>query len=567
MSVPRFAAAASLALCALAASPAFAATAPPAPLAPELTARIDALFTDWDRPDTPGCVLGVAKDGALVYQRGYGMASLDRRARNTPETVFPIGSISKQFTAMLVALLAEEGKLGLDDDIRKHLPEMPAYERPITVRHLVHHTSGLRDYQALRFLAGFAPSDLELARVLALVARQKGLQFPPGERFEYSNTNYVLLRVIAERAAGKPIRDLAAERLFAPLGMTRSELSEDFERVIPQRATPYTGDLATGFRGAHVPPLAGSGGVWTTLADLLRWDENFYANRLGRARPELVAQAVTPVAVADGTPGTYGFGIFLDEHRGRPIQWHAGRGPGYVADVVRFPAEHLSVFCLCNGTIDSRLLSRTVADLVLGEQPTPLRVAGPTPARTPLRLPPATLRALAGDYQNPATGTVWNVRAEESGLVVHAAGTRLELAASGPAEFWTARPALDWRIVFEDRPAGGKIVRLFEEGGETARYEPLGGGPGPAELAAFAGRYLDDELDNPYELVVEGGALHLRTKIQPAGELLAAGPDRFVLPTEWFVLTFQFERDPGGRVTGFRLDSGGADGFRFRKAS
>jgi CubicO group peptidase (beta-lactamase class C family) len=296
-----------------------AALALAAALSPALAGRIDALFADWDRPDSPGCTLGVARDGAMLYQRGYGMASLEYGAHNAPETVFPIGSNSKQFMAMLIALLAEDGKLSLDDDIRKYVPELPAYERPITVRQLVHHTSGLRDYQALRFLAGFPPDYLELAPVLALIARQKGLDFAPGERFEYSNTNYVLLRVIAERVSGKPLRELAAERIFAPLGMSHTQWSEDFHRLIPGRATVYTGDAATGFRSSDQGPLAGSGGVWTTVGDLLRWDENFDANRLGKGGPELIARVLAPEGGRDGEPASYAFGIFLGEHRGRPI--------------------------------------------------------------------------------------------------------------------------------------------------------------------------------------------------------------------------------------------------------
>lgn len=545
----------------------------PEGLSRETVQQIEQLFQRFDNPRTPGCNVGVARNGHLVYARSFGAADLDHGVLNEAATRFPIGSISKQFTAMVVALLAEDGRLSLDDDVRRWVPELSASPRPISVRDLLHHTSGLRDYQALRFLSGTPPDYLELDWVLQLLARQRGTHFPAGERFQYSNSNYVLARVVAERASGRTLRQLARELIFDPLGMSSTTWDETGRRVVPHRAAPYTGDLATGWRRSLGATLAGSGGLWTTVEDLVRWDENFYRNRLGRADPELVRRAVEPslasaragATAAEEARDGYGYGVFLGSHQGRPLQWHAGRGPGHVGDMARYPQQHVSVFCLCNSTVDTRALIRAVADLVLGAPPAPER-AGPSPQAL-VALSPEVVAAMAGSYLNPATGTVWVLRpdpASPAGVALHVAGIQYLLSATSAGELFITEPPLGWRVTVDRGPAGEAArLHLFEEGVETAHYDRLGEPPPAAELEAYAGTYDCDELDNPYTLRLVDGVLRLDTKIQPEGPLSFAGRDRFVLPTEWFTLTFSFRRDAGGRVDGFRLDSGAADGFRF----
>lgn len=544
----------------------------PAGLDPEVAGRIDQLFERWNNRNSPGCAAGVARGGRMIYARGFGSANLDHHIANAPSTVFPIGSNSKQFTAMVVALLAEDGRLSLDDDVRRWVPELPAYARPITVRDLLHHTSGLRDYQALRFLSGTPPDYVDLGWVLHLLSRQRGTHFPAGEKWEYSNSNYVLARVVAERASGRTLRQLARERIFEPLGMRSTTWDETGRRIVHNRATPYTGGGLDGWRIALGTTLAGSGGIWTTIEDLLRWDENFYHNRLGKGDPGLVRRAVEPSRpsfeavrpLEEDSRDGYGFGVFLGRHHGRPIQWHAGRGPGHVGDMARYPRQHVSVFCLCNATIDTRFLARKMADLVLGdENPKSL----PVPVYT--SLPQEIVAASAGDYLNPVTGTVWSLSGDPSApgkIALDVAGADYILSPTGPGEVFFTDPPLGWRVTIErDEKGRGNRLNLFEEGVETAHYQRLGKPPAPATLAAYAGTYDCDELENPYTLEIVDGTLHLRTKVQPNGTLAFGGPDRFILPTEWFTLIFQFTRDARGRVTGFRLDSGGANGFRFER--
>jgi CubicO group peptidase (beta-lactamase class C family) len=563
----------------LAASMTAGACAPsgPAPLSGGSIERIERLFASYDQPRAPGCNVGVARDGRLIYARSFGAADLDHGILNEATTRFPIGSMSKQFTAMVVALLAEDGILALDDDVRRWVPELPAYARPIRVRDLLQHTSGLRDYHALRFLSGTPPGHVDLDDVLQLLARQRGTHFVARENFEYSNSNYVLARVVAERASGRTLRRLAQERVFAPLGMRSTTWDETGTRIVPQRAAPYTGSSATGWRRSLGATLAGSGGIWATVEDLLRWDENFYHNRLGRGDPTLVRQAVEPspasaragASAGEETRVGYGYGIFLGAHQGRRIEWHAGRGPGHVGDMARYPQQHVSIFCLCNATVDTRFLVRAVADVVLG---IPAVSSPADQSRTAfVALAPESVTATVGDYLNPATGTVWALRADPAApaqMALSVAAMKYQLSATSGSELFITDPPLGWRLTVEPDAAGKPArLHLFEEGVETAHFDRLGEPPPPAELAAYAGTFDCDELDNPYTLRLEDGALRLETRLQPKGTLSFAGADRFVLSAQWFTLVFSFTRDPGKRVDGFRLDSGAANGFRFTKRS
>ncbi len=242
---------------------------------------IDAIFSEWTA-QTPGVAIAVVRDEKVIYSRGYGMASLEHSAPVAVDTVFDIGSTSKQFTAACILLLAEDGKLSISDEVRKYIPELPQYERPITIAHLLHHTSGLRDYTALMGLGGLSiEPDYTDAFLLEIIFRQKGLNFPPGERFSYSNTNFFLLGEIVRRVSGMPLSRFAKERIFDPLGMSSTIFMDDHLAVIPRRAESYypREDGSGGFTLAiSLMDNVGDGGVYTTVEDLAKWDANFYHN-------------------------------------------------------------------------------------------------------------------------------------------------------------------------------------------------------------------------------------------------------------------------------------------------
>src|SRR5262245_41692285 len=243
-----------------------------------LKARVDAVFAQFDKPDSPGCALGVIKDGKLVYSRGYGMANLEHGIPNSPKLVYDIGSTSKQFTAASILLLAKQGKLSLDDEARKYIPELPAYQWPITIRHLIHHTSGLRDYLTLFSLAGVNFDDTTTEKdALEIILRQKGLNFAPGDEWLYSNSGYFLLSIIIKRASGKSFAEFAKENIFDPLGMTHTLILDNHKRIVPMRAVGYSPNPRGGFQTEMSNfEQTGDGAVQTSIEDLLLWDQNFY---------------------------------------------------------------------------------------------------------------------------------------------------------------------------------------------------------------------------------------------------------------------------------------------------
>jgi CubicO group peptidase (beta-lactamase class C family) len=331
-----------------------------------LGAEVDKLFARWDSRDSPGCALAVVRDRRIVYSRGYGMADLEHDVRITPSSVFYVGSLSKQFTAMTIALLAQQGTLGLDDDIRKYLPELPAYEAPVTIRHLIHHTGGLPEYMPLLARAGWrADAPFGNQDVINIVAREHQVNFRPGEQFSYSNTGYTLLALIAERAGRVRLPEFAEARIFSPLGMRATHFHADPTRLVKQRAYAYEPSPAGGLRLAPpVPSRVGAGGIFTTVEDLARWDQNFYDGRVGGEA--LIRQVTTPGSLNSGQRLEYAFGLEVREYRGLRVVEHGGDLVGYHAYLTRFPDRRLSVICLCNlSTINPGPLAHAVADIYL----------------------------------------------------------------------------------------------------------------------------------------------------------------------------------------------------------
>jgi CubicO group peptidase (beta-lactamase class C family) len=333
---------------------------------PSVTARVDALFAEWDKSTSPGCALAVVRDGRMVYSRDYGAAILEHEIPITPRSVFYVGSLSKQFTAMAVALLAQEGTLSLDDDIRKYVPELPPYDRPITIRNLIYHTSGLPEYMPLLARAGWRPdAPFTNKDALQVVARERNLTFPPGEQFAYSNTGYALLAVIIERTAGIGLDAFADARIFSPLEMRDTHFHSDAGRIIKRRAYGYERSVDGGMRLAPpVPTRLGAGGIFTTVEDLARWDHNFYDGRVGGKA--LIEQVTTPGRLNSGKSLDYAFGLEVRTYRGWRVVEHGGSLAGYQSYLTRFPDRRLSVICLCNlASINAGSLAHSVAEIYL----------------------------------------------------------------------------------------------------------------------------------------------------------------------------------------------------------
>ncbi len=335
-----------------------------------VTARVDRIFQKWNRTDSPGCALSVMRDGHIIYEHGYGMADLDHDVTITPSTVFHVASMSKQFTAASIVLLAQQGKLSLDDDVRKYIPELPNFGTPITIRNLIHHTSGLRDQWALLELAGWRYS-LDLITdddVMSVVTRQKELNFRPGDKYVYSNTGYTLLGLIVKRVSGVSLREFTTENIFEPLAMKSSHFRDDHAEIVKNNAYGYEAEKNGGFRLSITNfDTVGPTSLHTTVEDLALWDENFYHPRVGG--PDFTSQMVERGKLNNGEQIEYAFGLVIGKYNGLPTVEHGGADAGYRSAMTRFPEQHFSTAVLCNSSDTFPvLLAQKVADIYLAPE-------------------------------------------------------------------------------------------------------------------------------------------------------------------------------------------------------
>jgi CubicO group peptidase (beta-lactamase class C family) len=532
-----------------------------------LTAKVDAVFADYAKPDSPGCALGVYKDGRIAYSHGYGMASLENGIPITPKTVFYIGSVSKQFTAFAVALLAKQGKLSLDDDVRKYIPELPDYGTPITIRHLIHHTSGLREKWVLLQLAGWREGDVvTLQDVLDLASRQRALNIKPGDEHLYSNTGYDLLAVLVQRVTGTSLREYAQAQIFGPLGMKDSLFNDDRNRVIPRKASAYAPREGGGFQ-LDMPNVdtVGSGGVYTTIEDLALWDESFYTGKLGGKA--LIEQVETPGRLNSGAAMEYAFGLGVDQYRGLRRVWHNGALAGYRAMLMRYPEQHLSVALLCNnGDIDPDTLALKVADIYLAD-----RYAADPPPPPPVAAPPQAITLSAQDlawpaglYYGPADNLVRRILVRDGKLIYHRTPqNETELAPLGPRRFVMIGPPVRTEVAFEPGPDGAPARMTVTSGGAppTLFQAVTPAATDPATLGRYAGTYASDELGTTYTLAARDGKLFLQRRKFEDEEITPAFVDAFNAGG----LFFRFERGPGGEIQGFSASGGGVRDIRFVK--
>ena len=382
------------------------------------------MFGDLTKTGSPGCALGVYRDGKILYAKGYGLANMEENVAITPQTVFDIGSTSKQFTASSILLLEKQGKLSVNDDIRKYLPELPDYQQKITILHMLNHTSGLRDYLALMELAGINIDSVTTDDdALALITRQKALNFAPGSEWLYSNTGFFLLSVIVKRVSGKTLREFAAENIFAPLDMTHTQYREDHTLLITNRALAYDEKEKKDGYTLNVSYFeqTGDGAVHTSVEDLQKWDENFYNPLVGGK--EFVGQLQDPGKLNNGKVLDYAKGLGIAEYRGLHAVSHGGAWGGYRAELLRFPGQHFSVACLCNvSNAQPSRRARQVADVYLAsvmkpkEQKQSQREERKEKKEVPMKR--EQLGAYTGDYWSEELGAVYRLGLKDGGIAI-----------------------------------------------------------------------------------------------------------------------------------------------------
>lgn len=471
---------------------------------PAAAADIDSLFKAFG-PDTPGCAVGLARDGQPATLRAYGSADLEHRVPNTPDTVFEAGSVSKQFTASAVLMLVEEGKLALTDDIRKYLPEMPDYGTPITINHLLSHTSGLRDWGAVSALGGWPRTSMIHTNldVLHIAARQRALNYTPGSAYSYTNTGYNLAAVIVERVSGKSLAAFSRERIFTPLGLTKTSWRDDFRRVVPDRAIAYEAKTAEGYpQDMPFEDAYGNGGLLTTVGDLLTWNAALTARKLGNfVTDRLEEQAV----LTGGRKIAYARGLVQGTFNGVPEIIHSGSTAGYRAWIGRFPSQKVSVAVLCNlASANATQLARDAAAQVLAFKPA-AAVKPSAPAAD-------EVTQLPGLYIDERMGGATRIVVRDGALKMASASPEnkretdlVRLAArryrDGGAE-----------VTF----TSGTVERRTADGEATSYRKVEAYTPPTSELEALAGRYASSEADGTLIAAVKNGRLVLAPVNRPS---------------------------------------------------
>ena len=528
---------------------------------------IDSIFTDWNKATVPGCALGIVKDNRLIYSRGYGSADLEHDLEITPSSVFYIGSVSKQFVTFSILLLEEQGKLDLDDRIQKFLPDFPEYEAPLTIRHFIHHTSGVRDYLTLmilkgrNYLDGMGPDE-----VYELIRRQKELNFSPGEKYLYSNSCYFMLAMIIERASGQTLKNFAQEHIFEPLGMKSTIFYDDNTDLIKNRVFSYQPSKDEGTFDNLIMrfDLVGSGGVYSNIEDLFLWDQNFYQNKLGKGGQAIIDKMHSEGLLNNGESSGYAFALNNGNYKGLKTVSHGGSLAGYRAQLMRFPEQHFSVIILANrGDANPTARAFQVADILLENEfiEVPEEDEPEKNVNAAAGSPEYPLEHLTGTYevqpgasielsiQNDSLHVVqtWNKAAYK---IVHAQGNTFELPGKPEVQF-----------VFSDfKNNHTQTLTIVQNGKETTCKRKNEIKQDDIDLDAYTGSFYSEEIDARYLFFVENGILHVKIPNKDPVALNVYGKDQF----ETGGSLLHFSRT-GGAVDGFKLDAGRVKNLKFEK--
>jgi len=536
---------------AIAAAVIMTATAAPRQSA-SLEPKVDQVFARWNQT-TPGCAVGVSVDGKSVLEKGYGMADLEHDTANRADTIFEAGSVSKQFTAAAVLLLVKDGKLSLDDPVRTYVPELPDYGAPLTIRHMLNHSSGLRDWGSVAGIGGWPRTTRVYthAHVLDILSHQRALNFPSGTRYSYSNSGYNLAAIIVSRVSGESFADFSRTRIFGPLNMTRTSWRDDFTRVVKGRAIAYLD--AGGIFRMNMPfeNVHGNGGLLTTVGDLLRWTANFAKPVVGDAA--FVNEQREPGRFNDGRAHGYALGLMIGPYKGVREVGHSGSTAGYRAHLVDYPDQKVSVGVLCNVSSGAATqYAHAVADLYLGSAITTGTSAAASRAPADrYALKNEEIDAVIGLYRNTETG-------EPLELVRDGNAVRLQGGAALQAESGSRFTASNGRRIEID----GARLKLIDGYGSVEPYERLAAADRkPKPLSDYAGEYVSTEAEVTFTAAVANDALVLKRRPDTTIRLTPAYADGFTGGIGFV----RFQRSAQGQVTGLSISQDRVWDIRFAR--
>lgn len=525
--------------------------------------RIDKIFETWDKSDSPGAALAIVKGKKVVYSQGYGSANLEYDIPITAKTIFHVASVSKQFTALAITMLADSGKLSLDDDIRLHLPEIPDFGKTITIRHLLHHISGLRDQWELLAMAGWRLDDvITKNHILKMVRRQKDLNFDPGEEYLYCNTGYTLLAEIVERITKKSFRDWTQENIFDPLDMTHTHFHENHEQIVKNRSYSYS-PQGEGFR-KRVLSFAnvGATSLFTTVEDMAKWVMNFESKVI--ANDAVMAVMHEQGRLNSGKEINYALGLSIGEYKGLKTVGHGGSDAGFRSQVVRFPEEDFAVIILSNlSAINTNRLAMQVADIYLSKKTKVKKSPKKKAERTSIELDPKILEAYEGLYQIRPDYVLTIKKQDEQLTVQDSGGRKYDLYAESEMVFF--RRNSNFQITFTiDNVGNITKITILDNGKELEGRKTVPVQLTVEQLAEYTGEYYSRELDTFYRIVLDEGRLKATHRKHDDFPLSVITPD-YYSGTQWFFRTVHFTRDNTNSINGFLVTGGRVRNLRFKK--
>jgi len=536
-----------------------------------LTARVDSVFADI-RDDEPGCAVGAYRSGEMVLARTYGVANTEDGRRITPHTTFELGSASKPFTALATLILIDQRRLSLDDDVRRYVPELPDYGKPIRIRDLLQHTSGLRDYGSLNLLG--AHESNTMADFLALMSSQQRLNFKPGTRHEYSHSDFELLSLIIERVVHEPFGTYLERDVLRALGMTDSRVNDSRGIQVTERAFGHTRSQAGFTIVFNNTTLTGGGNLYTSIEDLRHWNQALAEGASGR-RP-LIARMLMRPTLPDGDTIPYAFGLRKGNYRGLATVSRGGHTHGTRTEIIRFPDQEFAVATLCNANhLLARQRALRVAEIYVGILMKDGRPPYKQPPAVAIRI--ADLQRYVGEYRSAGQLEHSRIAVEDGKLVELFGDTAQTFTYRGQNEFSADGIPGDFRLAFSQNQSGTMQMSYVSDGAVDVVWQRIAESdvwhPDSASLADYAGTYVSEEIDAVWRLAVRNGKLVVLRPGRADGHLLPGKLDQFSRHfgpwNEPLIAAFQFSRDSTGRVTHFELTTpAGEDvvrGLRFNR--
>ena len=529
---------------------------------------IDELFSDWDKKDAPGAAIGIVKDGKLIYANGYGIGDLEHDIEITPSSVFYTGSVSKQFVTFSILLLEEQGKINLDDKIQKYLPDFPEYDTPLTIRHFIHHTSGVRDFLTLMYLKGRNYLDnSDVDEVYELIKSQKELNFSPGEKYLYSNSCYFMLAMIVEKAAGQSIKLFADKHIFQPLGMKNTLFYDDNTDLIKNRVFSYNKKQGMpGYDNLIMRfDLVGSGGVYSNIEDLFLWDQNFYNNKLGKGGQGIIQKMHEEGLLNNGKSSGYAFALNNGSYKGLKTVSHGGSLAGYRAQLMRFPDEKFSIIILANrGDANPTQKAFQISDILLKDK----FIAEPKKKEIKTEKPKIinssekfSLNQLAGNFEIQP-GVILEISVKNDGLhvlqgwnnssydIINTEGNTYEIPNNSTIQF-------EFSALKDDF---AQNLTVYQNGNKTVTKRKKAMDSSKLNLNDYTGSFYSEEIDATYKLIVEDEILKIKMTNNDTQVLKTSDIDFFITDGA----QVRFTRT-NGKIMGFELDAGRVTNLKFVK--